>query len=92
MVLMILLVLSLSAAGEKQAPVLLSGDIRIRDPFVLPVSKEQIYYRYGTGSPLGKWGFDAYASKNLEHSACHYCHLDRRERSERRKISHVRSK
>lgn len=41
--------------------------IQIRDPFVLPVASEGVYYLYGTTSPPGPLGFDAYASKDLEH-------------------------
>lgn len=45
-------------------------DIQIRDPFVLPVEREQKYYLYGTTdkSPWGgsATGFDVYASSSLE--------------------------
>lgn len=43
------------------------ADIRIRDPFVYVDREQGTYYLYGTGSPLGKRGLDAYSSKDLEH-------------------------
>ncbi len=52
-----------AAVSAPQTP----GEIQIRDPFVLPVPQEQAYYMYGTCSPLGLLGFDAYSSKDLQH-------------------------
>ena len=48
--------------AEEEHP---ASEIRIRDPFVLPVSEENAYYLYGTGRPLGELGFDAYRSIDL---------------------------
>lgn len=39
--------------------------IRIRDPFVLPVKESGTYYLYGTCRPKGEFGFYAYKSKDL---------------------------
>jgi arabinan endo-1,5-alpha-L-arabinosidase len=65
---MTLLCALLVVLSAPQAENTLSRDqIQIRDPFVLPVPEEQTYYLYGTGTPLGELGFDAYASKDLEH-------------------------
>jgi arabinan endo-1,5-alpha-L-arabinosidase len=49
---------------------LVSQQIQIRDPFVLPVERERKYYLYGTTDP-NCWhgpatGFDAYVSDDLE--------------------------
>lgn len=45
-------------------------DIRIRDPFILPVPSTRTYYLYGTTDPdpwIGRGqGFDVYTSDNLE--------------------------
>lgn len=41
-------------------------NIRIRDPFVLPLTETGTYYLYGTGRPLGVPGFDAYRSRDLK--------------------------
>jgi arabinan endo-1,5-alpha-L-arabinosidase len=45
------------------------SDVRLRDPFILPVKSEGTYYLYGTTDPdpwNGKGiGFDVYASTNL---------------------------
>lgn len=50
---------------------LTKADIQIRDPFVLPVESEGIYYLYGsTDKDIWKGpgtGFDVYRSKDLEH-------------------------
>ena len=53
-------------------PLLRARDIKIRDPFVLPVAAEQTYYLYGTTdkSPWGGHpgeGFDTYRSRDLIH-------------------------
>lgn len=44
-------------------------DIRIRDPFILPVEKENLYYLYGTTDKHCRdglaTGFDCYTSKDL---------------------------
>nr|WP_144922188.1 glycoside hydrolase family 43 protein [Paenibacillus bovis] len=47
-----------------------SQDIRIRDPFILPIAESQTYYLYGT-TDVNPWngtavGFDVYKSKDLE--------------------------
>ncbi|NLW56625.1 MAG: family 43 glycosylhydrolase [Firmicutes bacterium] len=47
-----------------------SSAIQIRDPFILPVEREGLYYLYGTTDP-NCWGeqavgFDAYTSKDLQ--------------------------
>ncbi|HOC70717.1 MAG TPA: glycoside hydrolase family 43 protein [Candidatus Hydrogenedentes bacterium] len=56
------------AAEPVPAPALETLDeIRIRDPFVLPVKETGVYYLYGTGWPLGEPGFDAYKSRDLKH-------------------------
>ena len=53
-------------------PLLRASDIKIRDPFVLPVAAEQIYYLYGT-TDKNPWGghpgegFDTYRSRDLIH-------------------------
>ncbi len=59
------LFLTLALAADPGDTVLQREDIRIRDPFVLPVPKEGAYYLYGTGRPLGELGFDAYRSTDL---------------------------
>src|SRR5690625_5045133 len=43
-------------------------DIRLRDPFILPVEEEQVYYLYGTncGNVPGN-AFPAFRSKDLKH-------------------------
>jgi len=41
-------------------------EIRIRDPFILPVRDEGKYYMYGTCTLSGEPGFDAYVSTDLE--------------------------
>ncbi|MFC4809955.1 family 43 glycosylhydrolase [Paenibacillus sp. GCM10023250] len=45
------------------------ADIQIRDPFVMPVEAEGVYYLYGSTDP-DIWGpgtgFDAYVSRNLD--------------------------
>lgn len=49
-----------------------ANDIKIRDPFVLPVASEQLYYLYGTTDEI-PWGdhpgtgFDTYRSRDLIH-------------------------
>lgn len=44
-------------------------DIHLRDPFILPVPEEKLYYLYGTVGRIG-WGgrnrFDVYVSRDLE--------------------------
>jgi beta-xylosidase len=42
-------------------------DIRIRDPFIMPVAAKKTYYMYGSThlDPQGPMGFDAYRSKDL---------------------------
>ena len=45
------------------------AEIRIRDPFILPIPEERKYYMYGTtsfGDPGCPWGFDAWVSTDLE--------------------------
>jgi GH43 family beta-xylosidase len=47
-----------------------SCDIQIRDPFIVPVEEEKLYYLYGT-TDKNCWdgpaiGFDCYKSRNLE--------------------------
>jgi arabinan endo-1,5-alpha-L-arabinosidase len=51
--------------------VLKNADIHIRDPFVLPVMAEKLYYLYGTTGP-DAWtnsalGFEHYTSSDLQH-------------------------
>jgi beta-xylosidase len=50
---------------------MLTSEIHVRDPFVLPVPEEGKYYLYGTTAQnafRGPWyGSDAYASTDLEH-------------------------
>lgn len=51
-------------------PLLRAPDLKIRDPFVLPVAAERVYYLYGTTDlqPWGKIpgeGFDVYRSRDL---------------------------
>ncbi len=43
------------------------ADIRLRDPFVLPVAAEGLYYLYGTNcdSPRGFMGFTGFSSRDL---------------------------
>ena len=45
-------------------------DIRIRDPFVVPIKEECMYYLYGTTDDIGEaeqaTGFDAFKSSNLQ--------------------------
>lgn len=53
-------------------PLLRSGEIQIRDPFVLTHAGEQLYYLYGTTDtkPWGEYpgiGFDTYRSRDLIH-------------------------
>ncbi|MFD0714182.1 glycoside hydrolase family 43 protein [Paenibacillus sp. GCM10027626] len=47
-----------------------TADIQIRDPFILPIADERIYYMYGTTDkqPWGgkASGFDAYRSRDLQ--------------------------
>ena len=42
-------------------------DIHIRDPFVLPVEAEGLYYMYASGKAEGGHGFMAYTSRDLQH-------------------------
>lgn len=44
------------------------AEVRIRDPFILPVPSEGVYYMYGTTAvkPPDKFGFDTYTSTDLE--------------------------
>ena len=65
--LMALTVIVAAGGGAAADFPLTAEGIWIRDPFVLPVPEEEGYYLYGTGSPLGELGFDAYFSKNLIH-------------------------
>ncbi len=64
---MLSFVLIAACLGADAAVPLTLEAIHIRDPFVLPVAGEQRYYLYGTGSPLGEKGFDAYRSPDLKH-------------------------
>lgn len=41
-------------------------EIRIRDPFILPIEKQGLYYLYGTTPHLDGQGFYAYKSKDLK--------------------------
>jgi arabinan endo-1,5-alpha-L-arabinosidase len=52
-------------------PMVARDEIQIRDPFILPVEGEEMYYMYGTTDP-NCWGergtgFDVYRSADLEH-------------------------
>lgn len=49
-----------------------ADEIPIRDPFILPVEQQKIYYLYGTTDPLcreetGNTGFEVYTSPDLVH-------------------------
>lgn len=49
-------------------PLVRTGDLSIRDPFVVPVPGEQRYYLFGTTRRPGVGpGFDGYVSTDLEH-------------------------
>ena len=49
---------------------LYTRDLRIRDPFIVPVEAERLYYMFGSarlrGEPDSPNGFDAYMSRDLE--------------------------
>lgn len=63
-----MLLVAFFAAEPLEPPTLKTLDeIQIRDPFILPVKEEGVYYLYGTGRPLGERGFDAYKSEDLKH-------------------------
>lgn len=64
---LILMVVGSLGTAADQAVLQRTEDIRIRDPFVLPVPDEGYYYLYGTGTPLGELGFDGYRSRDLKH-------------------------
>lgn len=55
-----------AAQADMPVPFKTLDEIRIRDPFVLPVADAGVYYLYGTGRPLGEVGFDAYKSRDLK--------------------------
>lgn len=62
---MITVLVSFHAAAAEPAQPL--SDIRIRDPFILPVPDEGVYYVYGTSVHLpAATGFDAYTSTDLK--------------------------
>jgi arabinan endo-1,5-alpha-L-arabinosidase len=58
--------------GDRTMAFLRASEIKIRDPFVLPVAAERVYYLYGTtdenpwGGHPGE-GFDTYRSRDLIH-------------------------
>ncbi len=62
---MLVCAVALAADVAGTPPLKTLEDIRIRDPFVLPVPETGWYYLYGTGKPLGETGFDAYRSRDL---------------------------
>jgi len=57
--------------GSRGTGMFKRGDIQIRDPFVVPVREQGMYYMYGT-TDANCWagaatGFNAFRSKDLEH-------------------------
>lgn len=67
----VLLVMLVAIPGDTQAETrpLTLADIRIRDPFILPVPEEGRYYMYGTiesMDPASRRRFDTYFSKDLK--------------------------